>query len=548
MFETNIPAHSGNIVAVNFEPGRLTFVMGANGTGKSSLMDLIARSHRAHVSRIYAHRNVTLDSSSVSFTGADRNSYEQSMRGFFAQANSRFQNPYGSQTVNSVLYDIHAAETAFSIAQLKELKAANPRDPAGLSIWDRAQNEFSPFQRLEQILHGAGLRLSLRVDERGTIKAARDSHEPYGVNELSDGERSAFLLAATVVTAPRAALILIDEPERHLHRSISSPLIHALLADRQDCSFVISTHDIGLSLDQPACSAILLREYRHHPQSWHLDYIAKVESLDEEVAEAVLGSRQTIIFVEGVRTSLDHALYSHLFPGTSVRAAGSCSDVINATRGVNETTRDHRVQAVGVIDRDRRSEENVTSLSRYGVIALGVHAIESLYYHPNVVRLVARRLEKAGLVMFEAVDAALDKAILEAFQAARETVVQDAAARHVRNAVLSNLPKADNLKEGSFPPAGLAAEEVERIYQEERARFDELIGAGDAHGLCASYPIKRTGLIRAVYTLLRLQDGAAYADILRKMAVEDNAVADELRQIVGPLTAYLEALKGKRSG
>lgn len=521
--------------------------MGANGTGKSSLMDLIARSHRQHVSRIYAHRNVTLDSSSVSFTGADRNSYEQSMRGFFAQANSRFQNPYGSQTVNSVLYDIHAAETAFSIAQLKKLKAADPRDQAGIAIWDRAQNEFSPFQRLEQILHGAGLRLSLSVDERGTIKAVREGHDPYGVNELSDGERSAFLLAATVVTAPIGALILIDEPERHLHRSISSPLIHALLADRQDCSFVISTHDIGLSLDQPACSAILLREYRH-PQAWHLDYIETVEALDEEIAEAVLGSRQTIIFVEGIRTSLDHALYSHLFPGTSVRAAGGCNDVINATRGVNETTRDHRVLAVGVVDRDRRSEENVSSLSRHGVIALGVHAIESLYYHPTVVRLVARRLEKAGLVNFDAVDAALDKAILEAFHAARETLVQDAAARHVRNAVLSSLPKADNLKEGSFPPAGLAAEEVERIYQEERSRFDELIGAGDAPGLCASYPIKRTGLIRAVYTLLRLQDGAAYADILRKMALEEQAVADELRQIVGPLTAHIEGLKSKGSG
>ena len=42
----------------------------------------------------------------------------------------------------------------------------------------------------------------------------------YGAAELSDGERNALLISAEILTAKDGTLLIIDEPERHLHRSI----------------------------------------------------------------------------------------------------------------------------------------------------------------------------------------------------------------------------------------------------------------------------------------------------------------------------------------
>ena len=49
--------------------------------------------------------------------------------------------------------------------------------------------------------------------------------------QMSDGERAAAIIAATVLVADPGTLFLIDEPERHLHRSIIEPFLSALFGN-----------------------------------------------------------------------------------------------------------------------------------------------------------------------------------------------------------------------------------------------------------------------------------------------------------------------------
>ena len=95
------------------------------------------------------------------------------------------------------------------------------------------------------------------LKSRQKVVASRNGSTPYSVAELSDGERNAFLIAADILTAGTGTLLLIDEPERHLHRSIISPLLSLLFAKRKDCFFVVSTHEVMLPLDNPAAQTLL---------------------------------------------------------------------------------------------------------------------------------------------------------------------------------------------------------------------------------------------------------------------------------------------------
>ena len=56
-------------------------------------------------------------------------------------------------------------------------------------------------------------------------------------------------MAATVLTVDPGTTLLIDEPERHLHRAIIAPFLSALFEQRQDCAFVVSTLELYLPAD-----------------------------------------------------------------------------------------------------------------------------------------------------------------------------------------------------------------------------------------------------------------------------------------------------------
>ena len=105
------------------------------------------------------------------------------------------------------------------------------------------------------------------MEEGQKIVARKNGGNGYSVAELSDGERNAFLIAADVLTAKPGTLILIDEPERHLHRSIISPLLKLLFDRRNDCAFIVSTHELMLPLDTPKASTLLMRSCEYQGQT-----------------------------------------------------------------------------------------------------------------------------------------------------------------------------------------------------------------------------------------------------------------------------------------
>ena len=105
----------------------------------------------------------------------------------------------------------------------------------------------------------SNLPIAISVQEDQRVVATKNGGLPYSIAELSDGERNALLIASNVLTVKDGTLILIDEPERHLHRSIISPLLTHLFALRPDCAFIVSTHEVMLPIDNPTTRTLLVR-------------------------------------------------------------------------------------------------------------------------------------------------------------------------------------------------------------------------------------------------------------------------------------------------
>ena len=174
------------------------------------------------------------------------------------QEAARWKDDYGSQRLSAAIFDLINADNIRSrkIAEkidLGALEAALAVNEEGMpqivAEALEAKKVESPLKVLNELLKTANLPIEIFIENDEQIFAQKLGGDPYSIAELSDGERNAVLIGANVLTVDAGTVIIIDEPERHLHRSIVSPLLSTLFQKRLDCVFIISTHDVFLPLD-----------------------------------------------------------------------------------------------------------------------------------------------------------------------------------------------------------------------------------------------------------------------------------------------------------
>ena len=188
----------------------------------------------------------------------------------------------------------------------------------------QAQAEFdkspSPFDQLNELLALGTLAVTIKNSNDEEILAQhRDASVPFSIAQMSDGERNAAIIAATVLTVDPGTVLLIDEPERHLHRSIIEPFLSALFDRRRDCAFVVSTHEVALPVANPEARVLMVRSCQwsgdDKAKAWDVEVLEANADLPEDLKRAILGSRKRILFVEGEPQSLDLPLYQCAISG-----------------------------------------------------------------------------------------------------------------------------------------------------------------------------------------------------------------------------------------
>ncbi len=159
----------------------------------------------------------------------------------------------------------------------------------------RLAEQLPPLETVSELLKGAGIPITLSIVENGMIVASKQGGSPYSVAALSDGERSALLTAGAILTAASGSIIFVDEPERHLHTSIVTPLLLQLFDKRLDCAFVISTHELSLPIECANNRTVIVRDSRTQGETvvaWDLDVLDEDDELDDLLKETIMGSRR----------------------------------------------------------------------------------------------------------------------------------------------------------------------------------------------------------------------------------------------------------------
>ena len=532
-FQISVPTGS-EPVQLELTVGQTLYILGANGTGKSNLMHRLYSQNNGNARWISAHRQTWFPTSMLQLSSSSRWDTARHLQESERQPQARWMDYAGESRPNIVLYDLIQKQN-----QLDREIAGAVRGGAIKQAENLARENDNPLDTLNELLAYSNLPISISVGDSEEILATRGDSQPYGIAEASDGERNVMLIAAEVLTVPPGTLILIDEPERHLHRSIISPLLTGLFSKRADCTFVISTHDVNLSLDNPTSRILLVRNCRYEGKNvlhWDADLVDADSTIGDELNKDILGSRRNVIFVEGETSSLDTPLYSLIFPNTSVIPKGSRKNVEDAVKSIRAAEHLHWIKAYGIVDNDGQDSDEVKQLMELGIYPIDAYSVESIYYDSRLQEEVAkRRTNLTG----DDVSSRLEPAKVAALKAIKDNLdnlAERKAERKLREDVLRHLP---NRKTSPLNQPIHFCLDAPTILEQERQTLQESIDSNALDAIIRQYPVRETPALARIATCLGFDNRKEYGKAVLQLLKDNEEVLKYVKDMLGTLTDHI---------
>lgn len=378
-----------NGVEKEFSSNQSFVIIGANGSGKSRLGKHIEdNTYEGNSYRISAQRALTIpdfvslksfeEASDLLLYGTtDKNTVEKKSKSYKWGWNG-YENRLIDDFDNllSSVFALKNKENDKFVQTCKENERLGRQHPnAPSTIIDRIIEIWTSIMPHREII---------LADAK---VAARHNGSEYHGKNLSDGERVALYLLAQSLCVPDGYIIIVDEPEIHLHKSVMIKLWDSIEEYCPNKTFVYITHDLDFASSRKSACKIWVKGF--DGTTWDIQPLPEIENVPESLMLEILGNRKNVLFVEGEKGSYDFELYKHIYPDFYVVPCGSCSAVIQNTKAFRNMGHLHNLHIYGIIDHDYRTDIEVESYSRNGIHVLEIAEIENLFCIEGVVRIIA---------------------------------------------------------------------------------------------------------------------------------------------------------------
>lgn len=411
MSRITLPPKLDGITPTVEESSRQITIIGGNGAGKSLFMD--------EMIQLSGKRAFVMNVLSAFYPEREESTHAGSIDSIYREMVRQriYMRSDAVSELDKIVYMLFSDE----VESLLQLKTINPGRRNKVSI---RQSKLDIVRRLwERIFPGNRI-----ICEGGMLRFATASgHDLISTSQLSQGEKAVLYYLGATVYAMHNAVIFIDSPSLFVHPAILGSLWNAIEELRPDCTFVYNSVDVDFVSTRSNNSTIWVKRFDSARQGWDYELLGP-DSHAEELLVEFAGSRRPVLFIEGDSNhSIDIRLYSLVFPGMTIRPLGSCNKVIETTRSFNDQSAIHHLQSLGIVDRDRRTEQEVEYLRRKQIMVPDVAEIENIFLIPGVIKLMAKQRGRDGAKIFRRVE----REVIRMFRHRAE----EQALQHVRHKV-----------------------------------------------------------------------------------------------------------------
>ena len=541
MCNVNIPRKDNSNLELTLKAGKTTIIIGANGSGKTRLAVYLEEQLGEKAHRIAAHRALSLNPNVDRIPetkarqyltyGDSGNSVSISNRKYY-----RWKNNAPTSLLNDfdrLLQYLFAQQTTLAVENNQKLnrreKITNSKTKLDIlqEVWER----LLPLKKLH-----------ITADDIRVSSTSIESAD-YSASEMSDGERAVFYILGQVLSANEGSILIFDEPELHIHKSIISNLWDEIEKLRPDCSFLMITHDIEFVATRVA-KKYVIRNYYSDP-AWDISEIPDSE-LDEQTITLILGSRKPILFVEGEKTSLDMETYRLCYPEWTVIPKGSCKDVIQAVsslRKLNEDMPILNIKCAGIVDRDTRDSAQIQELEEQDIKVLRYSEIENIFSLSSVAYEILKiegftdyelnnKKEQFEAELLDHIKNELSGDKLEVFVAKRIHRRIDAYLKKIDFADTKN---GNEIKDKlSSELSVLTESEINKWISEMRDEIQECIKNEDIDRLLCIYENK--GLLAKTASILASTSKSNFEGwLMRQLKVPNNSLLQAIKSVLPEL-------------
>lgn len=452
-------------------------LIGANGSGKTRMSVWIeANNSQFNVHRISAQKSLNMPTSTrpsdfevsqsnllYGSTVSDKN---------WSKHVKRWNNSPATHLLNdfSQLMEVLVTEDYVKSTQFRQEHMSG-------------NNNFKNITRLEtirKIWENVIINKTLKIAV-GKIEASNKNFpdEIFNGSEMSDGERAIFYFIGEALCVPENSVIIIDEPENHLHKAVLIRLWNSIETARPNCMFLYVTHDLDFAVSRNNSQIVWVKDMPHQ-NDWDYELLSPEHFQIDELSLKIRGSRQDVLLIEGTDKSIDKRLYPFIFPEYNVISVESCERVINFTKAFNELKGMHYCKVRGIVDRDRRSDTEIGELNHCGVFCPEVAEVENLFLLPKVIKIVAESLNRNP----QEIEKILDGVKQKTFDFLAKNIDEQAilfTQQKVQNKINGEINKHFStiddykVKVGSIPKIV----DVELIYVQTRAALQKIIDGQD---------------------------------------------------------------------
>ncbi|MBK0028827.1 DUF4435 domain-containing protein [Lactococcus sp. S47] len=345
-------------------------IVGANGSGKTSFANYFRQGLNRKIAVIPARKNLfTSNSSSFITTSVEE------VRNQVQTEDLKHRSNYGNDDNFSKLITALVNEYVEELVHEHEQREWVEKDI------------FTKFTRLFNLVI-PDITLNLNVNLR-TFSPSKRGYSNYNLDDLSDGEKVIIYHIIQVLLAVDESTIIIDEPEIYLNSSIYNRLWTLLEQERPDCRFIYIAHSVDFIESRTNANFIWCKGF-DFPSKWEIELLGDdFFSIPKSLLIQLSGAKKDIIFCEGEnQSSIDYIVYSALFPEQTVIPVGDSREVIKWTKNYNSQDKVFLNHAVGIVDHDLRTDEEISDLAKKNVFSTEFLEIEMLLCDKEVMKSV----------------------------------------------------------------------------------------------------------------------------------------------------------------
>jgi len=370
-----LPPSIGEISPDKLGDSRQITLIGANGAGKSRFME--------EMMNLCGERAYVLNVLSAFFPEREESTMPGSVDSLYREAirQQSYMRTDAVSELDKIVYMLFADE----LESLLEMKAEAYTNGGKLKI-KRTKLDIikSHWERIFPGNH-------ITRDKGRLLFSTSSGANLISTHSLSQGEKAVLYYLGATLYARHDAVIFIDSPSLFVHPTILGNLWNAIEELRPDCTFIYNSVDEDFVNSRTHNVCIWVKRFDSERHAWDYEILSKGSNIGEMMVNFA-GSRRPVLFIEGdMRHSIDVRLYSLVFPNMTVRPLGSCNKVIETTRSFNDQQAMHHLRSRGIVDRDRRTDQEVEYLRAKQIMVPDVAEIENIFLLPGVIKLMAKR-------------------------------------------------------------------------------------------------------------------------------------------------------------